>query len=77
MNDSQDQPAVSDDLTPLRVKELAPALGVSTSFVYKMRACGFVMTGTRKNNQTATLSAARLWLKETRFRVVKGWGQAT
>lgn len=75
MNDPQDQPPVSDDLTPLRVKELAPALGVSMSFVYQMRACGFVMSGARRDNQTATVAAARKWIEETGFRMVRGRGQ--
>ena len=75
MTEEQHPAEVDADAVPLRVKELAPALGVSMSYVYQMRACGFKMEGGSRDNQTASLAAARRWIAETRFRVVKGRGQ--
>lgn len=57
-----------------RVKELAPALGVSVTYVYQMRACGFTMRGVGRINRTATLSAARRWIRRTGFKIVDGRG---
>lgn len=59
---------------PLFVKELAVALGVSTRFIYQMRACGFVMEGDVHQRQKATVAEARAWIKENNFRLIKSKG---
>ncbi len=55
----------------LSVKELAETLAVSLTYVYQMRACGFPMAGHERCNQTATLAAARKWIRKNKFRMVK------
>jgi hypothetical protein len=60
--------------TPLLIKELATALGVSTRFIYQMRACGFPMTGDTRQRQKATLAEARAWISANNFRLNDGKG---
>lgn len=69
MNAPETNPAAG-----LLVKELAWALGVSSRFVYQMRACGFPMRGDTRQRQTATLPEARAWIKAHRFRLKHGVG---
>ena len=60
--------------TPLLVKELATSLGVSTRFIYQMRACGFPMRGDTRYRQKATLEDARAWIEDNNFRLKDGVG---
>jgi len=59
---------------PLLIKELAMALGVSTRFIYQMRACGFPMRGDTRQRQMATLNEARAWIYANNFRLLNGTG---
>ena len=57
------------------VKELAATLGVSTHFVYQMRARGFEMRWDHVSRCTVSTPAeARSWLQKTRFTVRRGRG---
>lgn len=54
-------------------KELAAALSVSVHFIYKMRSAGFRMTWNADLRcKAATVTAARRWIKQTNFRIVRG-----
>jgi hypothetical protein len=59
----------------LCVKSLAFELGVSSRYVYEMRRCGFVMEGRRKDNQTATVKEAVVWIEQNDFKMVDGVGK--
>lgn len=59
--------------TPMCCKELAAALSVSVHFVYKMRSAGFRMTWNADLRcEAATVAAAKSWIRNTKFRVVRG-----
>lgn len=62
--------------TPMCCKELAAALSVSVHFVYKMRSAGFRMTWNADLRcEAATATEARHWMKQTNFRVVRGYAK--
>lgn len=66
--------AIMND-SPLCVKQLAAALDRHTSFVYAMRAAGFVMKWNAELRcQAATVAEAKTWLQATGFRVIRGRG---
>lgn len=52
---------------PMCVKELGPAIGRTSGFVYKMRMMGF-----RMEQGVSTPSAARAWLARTGFKIRDG-----
>ena len=58
----------------MTVKELAYYLGISTHFVYQMRACGFKMRGRHYHSQTATSAEAVEWVVKNDFVLRDGWG---
>ena len=76
MNPNDSPVLPSDAGEAFCVKGLAEALGVSATYVYQMRACGFVMNGVRRSGQTATVKAATEWIQRTGFRMVNGRGCA-
>lgn len=60
---------------PLCIKQLAGELGVSLSFVYKMRSAGFSMEWHAEHRcEVTTAAAAKAWMKQTGFRIVRGRG---
>lgn len=62
--------------TPLCVKELAAKIGVSTHYVYQMRAAGFPMRwDTTSHCYVTTWHAALRWRETRRFRLVRGRGR--
>ena len=57
--------------TPLCVKALAPMIGVTVGYVYKMRMAGFTMR--RKDGiYEATPEQALRFIKRTKFRIIRG-----
>ena len=57
----------------LSVKELAGALGVSTRYVYQMRANGFEMEWDFQSHcYVASVGQARQWICRTGFRLSNG-----
>ncbi|HEX3625120.1 MAG TPA: hypothetical protein VH280_06830 [Verrucomicrobiae bacterium] len=60
--------------TRLLIKELAEALGVSTRFIYVMRARGFPMRGDTHQRQMATVAEASAWIRANNFRIINGTG---
>ena len=61
------------DQSKLAVKQLAYELGVSTRYVYAMRANGFDMEWDQVSHcYVATLGRARRWIKRTSFRLSQG-----
>ena len=59
--------------TKLSVKELAPAIGKSISYIYKARLVGLPMDWDEETHCLVTTpQKARLWIKRTKFKVVDG-----
>lgn len=59
--------------TKLSVKELAPALGKSVGYIYKMRMAGFTMEWDFDSKCfVSTPSKAKRWIKREKFRLLRG-----